>query len=101
MDTLSYILLCVYVIPASIAEVTCPEASVWRYPVGRSFLRNWKLRGTFSASRYAGRCVSSLGAHDGWGPDFALVWKKAAQNAYERGTGCIRLSVVTSLIPAH
>jgi hypothetical protein len=52
-----------------------------------------------SASRYAGRCVSSLGAHDGSGPDFALVWKRAAQNAYERGTGCIRLSVVTSLIP--
>jgi hypothetical protein len=26
--------------------------------------------------RYAGRCVSLLGAHDGSGPDFALVWAK-------------------------
>jgi hypothetical protein len=25
---------------------------------------------------YAGRCVSSLGAHDGSGPGFALVWQK-------------------------
>jgi hypothetical protein len=25
---------------------------------------------------YAGRCVSLLGAHDGLGPGFALVWQK-------------------------
>lgn len=68
--------------------------TLWRYLVRRSFLRNWKLGGTFSASHYAGRCVSLLGTRDGSG-------KKAAQNAYECGTGCIRLEVVTSLIPTY
>jgi hypothetical protein len=35
------------------------------------------------------------------GPTSRWSGKKAAQNAYERGAGCIRLSVVTSLIPTH
>jgi hypothetical protein len=43
---------------------------------------------------YAGRCVSSFGAHGGSGPGFALVWQRPPRTLMNGGTGCIRLSVV-------
>jgi hypothetical protein len=54
--------------------------------------------GRFTHHTMLGVVFLHLVLMNGSRPGFALV---AAQNAYERGTGCIRLSAVTSLIPTH
>ena len=57
--------------------------------------------GRFTHHTMLGAVFLNLVLMTDWGLASRWFGKKATQNAYERGTGCIRLSVVTSLIPTH